>query len=266
MEQSKIIQLYSDIGIVAKVSRETGLHHTAITRILKENNIPITRKHHTINKQFLLTDSPAKYYFFGFALGDGNLYLRKNQATFTITLKGEDYPTLEKFCNYLQYPITRIRNGVAKHQNGESPIVSLGITNQLWKTDFSQLGLVPQKSHNPSALSVPNQFIKPFLLGFIDADGTIQYKNKQQRKSGINTFSRFSLVGHPYNIDWVRNNLISLGFDQPIGEYVEKSGWKRIYLSSAKNLMKLGKCLEIETYYSLCLERKWYDLYHATHY
>ena len=190
-------------------------------------------------------------------MGDGSIYKYKNTYCLDIGLAEKDKIILEKFCKYLNYPNSRIRH---KINNGKRT-VQLQIKNKLFATDFSNLGLVPNKTYNPSQIMLPTHAIIPFIIGYLDADGTIEFdkirinKHKKQYK-----MSRISLIGHPDNINWFTSILNNLNINVKINSYIINNKWKRITIGNKKDIIKFAKAININAYKNLCLNRKWNNL------
>lgn len=214
-----------------------------------------------LNRDFLFSETPEKYYFFGFLLGDGSLYHDRKNIVLEVSLHPKDKSILQKFCKMLGYPTSRIRSGSGKKDGKSYPYVRLKIANKLWKEDWSKFGLVPNKTYNPINPKIPKKFLQPFLIGLIDADGTVRYKHRRKYKNRILTESYFRIVGHPKCMNWFRNQLRLLGMKKSSYERYDKEGWwKRIHFFTENGIKELGEVLSITKYKHLCLRRKWKNL------
>lgn len=254
-EISSIIEIYKTHNFsVRELAKQFNSSHTTISKILKLNNI-LVKQINIIqpNSDFILSDSDEKYYFFGFLLGDGNLSKKNNIYTMEVTLANKDKIILEKFCNYLSYPINRITERTKQLKNKIGVYNRLSISNKIWNNDYSNLGFVENKTYNPSILNIKNNYIKPFIIGYTDADGSVIFGKKSRHT--------FSIIGHPQNIDWTIDNLRKLNIKTDIRTCVVNNKWKRLIISNKKGVIEVAECLDIKKYYPLILERKWKDVY-----
>jgi hypothetical protein len=195
-------------------------------------------------------------YFYGFSLGDGCITKnsRGTKYIYTLTLKYIDDCIMKNICKWIDLPETNIKY----YNNRKTKVARLVLSGDIWQRDWSDFGLVPRKTHNPSILNVPNEFIKPFLIGFIDADGSIAF---EKLRKGNRKENSIQLVGHPKNMDWIIDQFRKLGFNGNINSQMVKGKWKRIRIQRKNDVIELGKILEIDKYYSIALERKWKTLY-----
>jgi hypothetical protein len=266
-EEKNAIKLYLEKNLTVKSTAKIfGIPYSVMRQLLFKYNIEVSNDRLIKNKynlEFFRNESNEKYYFFGFSLGDGSI-VKNGKGTsiqYTLTLKENDISVLENICNWISLP----KETIKFYQGELTHFVRLVLGGDIWKEDWSDLGLVHRKTYNPSELKVPNEYIKPFLMGLIDADGSISfYKPKinikfPNRKQQYEY--NFSIIGHPYNIDWFIEQIRKLGFDGNINSQLIKGKWKRIRIQRKDDIIKLAKLLEIDKYYHLCLERKWKSLY-----
>jgi hypothetical protein len=157
-------------------------------------------------------------------------------------LHNKDKCILLQFVKWLNLPKECI-----KHYN---QFVRLDLSGDVWQQNWAHLGLVRNKTYNPSILSVPNNYLKPFLIGLIDADGSISFHKKSHS---------ISLINHPQNIDWFTDAIKSLGFNGNINSQIVNNKWKRIRIQRKQDVIDLANLLEINKY-SFILDRKWKEL------
>ena len=203
------------------------------------------------NEKFFTKESPELYYFWGFMLGDGCLQGRSRSLT--IALDKSDICILEMFCQWLNISYSNIHF----YRNGQ--IVRLNIYSNYLKNDLSKFGIVPSKTKNPVIPSIPPQYLKPYILGLLDADGHIALN--KPLKTGKKYFE-VSIVGNKTIVDWYYQCLHQFGY---VGnsEIIDPPNkiWKRVKIRGKQDVMSLVKLFDIEMYYDLVLKRKWHDVY-----
>jgi len=265
--KSQIISQYNSGISMAKLAKMYGVNSWSIKNLLIKNNIKIRNFNDTkikFDESFFFADTPETYYFWGFMLGDGCLISHKQGHKYiTITLKENDESILQKFCEWLSIDPVHIKHGVNNFKTKWSRLEVYG--NFFKENDFSKFGLVSKKTYNPSKLEIPKEFIRPFLLGLIDADGSIAWNKPLTNNKFPNRKQQFEnsiqLVGHPYNMDWVIDKFREIGFTGNINHQMVKGKWKRIRIQRKSDIVDLTNCLRLKEHYHLCLIRKWQSLY-----
>ena len=270
----KIINQYINGQSVFSLAKTYKVSTWSIKNFLDKNHIKtrtIADLKIKFNEAFFFEETPETYYFWGFMLGDGCLINHKQGHRYiTISLKKEDECILQQFCRWLSIDKKHIKYGAT--------YCRLEIYGNFFKdNDFSKYGLIPRKTYNPSKLDIPEKYVKPFILGLIDADGSISFnkkrkakyvsdnvKKRKKRKQLLNMHIEghsLQLVGHPLNMHWVIKQLQKIGFDGNINSQLVKGKWKRIRIQKKDDILKLANLLELKEYYHMCLSRKWSSLY-----
>ena len=133
-------------------------------------------------------DSSDKFYWIGFITADGNI--SKNFLSLTIQLKGEDRGHLEKFKKFIcsDAPIKEVYT-TQGHLSYKITINSKELC--VYLNDF--YNVFPNKSLKmvfPD--NIPKEYIKDYIRGFFDGDGSIYFTRKGQPtfslSSGTKTF------------------------------------------------------------------------------
>jgi hypothetical protein len=249
----KIINQYMDGQSIASLAREYNVNQWSIKNLFIKNNIKIRTLADLkikFNENFFFDEKEETYYFWGFMLGDGCLITHKQGHKYiTISIKNIDECILLNFCKWLKIDSSHIKHGVNNYKTQYSRLELYG---NFFKQDFSKYGLVSNKTYNPVIPQLEGELVKPFLLGLIDADGSVFWNKKEHS---------VQLVGHPLVMDWVINQLRKLGFDGNINEQLVKNKWKRIRIQRKEDILQVVKYLNLKQYYHICLPRKWYSLY-----
>jgi len=131
------------------------------------------------NGCFKNLDNQEKTYWFGFLVGDGNIYLgnqRKTVYQFSIVSKDKEH--VEKLATFLGYSVNRIRVIKGRSYQPSNNYYLLSIWCKELVIDLMNLGLTPRKSHTVNSSIIPkNKYIWDFIRGLWDADGCIMTKN-----------------------------------------------------------------------------------------
>ena len=156
-------------------------YHTANTtlkKFLKENNIELKKKY-TLNENIFNTiDSEEKAYWMGFIWCDGYNGIRhrnKNKTyEFKLSIMSEDYQHLEKFNTFLQSN-REIKYYVSGSFNKKSKEARLLIANSKFGYILEdKYGLIPNRTDTSKLLNnIPKEFIRDFIRGVVDADGSL---------------------------------------------------------------------------------------------
>lgn len=167
-------------------------------------------KKHTINEKFFSSWSGAMAYVLGVIYTDGNLsytkapHAKKTYLRFSIAQKEPEI--LEKVLALMgaDYPIRKKSNLV---NNRKIEINYFEIQNENLCKDLINLGVTPKKSLTIKFPNIPHEFIRHFVRGCWDGDGSIS------KGSNSNTF-RASFVSGSYHFLFnLVNYLKSEGFE-----------------------------------------------------
>lgn len=156
-------------------------------------------------------DSEDKAYWLGFLYADGCL---SDNTRISIMLKIEDANHLEKFKNFLCW------NGQVKIKP-QFHRCELTFRSKEMFTDLVSKGCFPNKSLKlcfPTNDIVPNNFLRDFIRGYVDGDGSLGVLRRGQR-----LYPRMSIAGN-YNF---------------LNELLVQTKWKRNKILQRKN----GLCI-----------------------
>ena len=143
----------------------------------KENSRKYTVNHSYFNN----IDTPEKAYWLGFIFADGYISRRKDGHKYIgISLSSKDREHLEKFSNSIQstYPI-KIYESTSGYKVGNEYCRILIRSDNMFD-DLLNHGVLEHKSdilQPPN--NIPYEFIRYFILGYFDGDGSICIKNNK---------------------------------------------------------------------------------------
>ena len=143
-----------------------------------------------------------KAYLLGFILTDGTVDDRKNSKRIVISLDRKDNHILETFRKYLKTkkPISHTIRKARKYKYASYALKkysTLSINNVKMQKDIIKLGIKPQKTKTikfPTNKVIPHKFMRHFIRGVFDGDGTCA-KTKSTRTVSIISGSKNFILG-----------------------------------------------------------------------
>lgn len=247
--RNEIIDDYKSGTTATYLAKKYDISNWSIKNILIKNNIKIRSSSDLrikYNDLFFENKSDELYYFWGFILGDGCLATDKKRKWITISLNEKDIEILERFCDWLHIEYDNI-----KHYKYN--VCRLNIYSDAFKQDLLKFGIVSNKTYNPIIPNIEKEYIIPFLLGLLDADGHIDFKYGKSYNIDI--------VGNPVIMNWYNQQINLLGYNGDIKYFYPKKKWKRIRVRRKNDVINLSKIFNIKKYYHLLLKRKWIDIF-----
>lgn len=231
---------------IKSISKETGISTLTISKLFNSRHVEINNRNRkwNFNEDFFKLENWKLAYFWGFCLGDGCLYRSKKTSRIQITLHEKDKIILETFCDWLDMSKEAIYKIPKKNT------VSLIISSEIFKGDFSRFGIIPNKTYNPitPAEDFSLAFLKPFIVGLVDADGTIRTNKGKYR--------RFGLTCNKKVINWFIKSIRRLGFNEEIKlEMPQNKIWGKALIYKHKHVEKLISLISPAKYFNL--SRKW---------
>lgn len=120
-------------------------------------------------------DTEEKAYWLGFLYADGNVHYKPEKVRYRIELglAIKDYSHLEKFSKFLNF-----KGNIKLREKTKSCRIVFGSKKMC--EDLIKLGCIPAKSlilTFPNSSQVPSKFIKDFLRGYFDGDGSMHLSN-----------------------------------------------------------------------------------------
>jgi hypothetical protein len=197
LKKEDVIKLYNSHFSLSEIAKETGFATSSISRNLEKWGIRkrITLNEHNKNQSSLKNpdifesiDSYEKAYWLGFILADGSI-VEKNRLQIALQLSDKNH--LEKFSKFLSSDCT-----VREFNKTNHPFCIYSVGHIKLRIDLENKGIIVNKSNKPYTLWVPEEkYIKSFLNGYLDGDGSIRL-NEDYLKKTNSLRCTFSAVGH----------------------------------------------------------------------
>lgn len=163
----------------AALAKEIGCSKPYVTKVWRENNLKnkTTKKYYSNFSYFDNINTSNKAYLLGLICADGCIYQREgHEGLWQITLDINDIELLEQ---------------IKKEIESENPInihektAVFTIVSQRMYNKLIGIGIIPKKTYEMDIKEVfnniPQIYIKDFLRGYFDGDGTITVKEIPSR-------------------------------------------------------------------------------------
>jgi hypothetical protein len=164
-------------GDIAEIARHVGrteksvilkAFSSGIARTQEKRNL--VRRKHTIDDSFFKTPSPGREYLIGFLAADGNL--SSSRKAIGIEIHEHDIAVLEWIKRTLQ------STHKISHSNRDD-MVYWKLYNPTVYDDLMALGLHPRKSWDFEWPNIDERYIKHFVRGYFDGDGSFYVQRKK---------------------------------------------------------------------------------------
>lgn len=248
-DELKICKMYQEEGKTKEFIRKYfHCRNEAINNVLNNYNIPTKKKGLSKNRLlkenfFEVIDTEEKAYFLGLIFTDGNVSLDKGNRSpqIKLGLKISDIEILEKFKEVLNISSELLYD---KRKNKECAIISF--RNQRMANDLAKYGIIPNKTYLTKHLpSVPDKFLKDFLRGLLDGDGSIYQETKSKK-------FRIDFCSYHYSICEEFRNLCNLFLNRKNTNKIANYGTAyHIRLNDQKSVKQLATVLYRDSKVSL---------------
>lgn len=226
-ETEDIIHLYTIDGLsINTIRTKYKVRDTAISNLLKDNNIQIRRKGTTKNlflkeDYFSNIDTSNKAYLLGFIFTDGSVSYRRNGTSGTLNIEVNEKD--REILNFLQSELNT--NNRLVYRDSKNTL-SIKIVSKKIVDDLAKFKIVPNKTYNINSLpdNVPEEYKIDFIRGMLDGDGSI-YKTGD--KWGI------SFTGYSFQL--------VTEFQQLVNNFIEKNNVLKVGKTSAYRFQWMGK-------------------------
>ena len=140
----------------------------------------ITQGSLKINDIFFLTWSKEMAYVLGVMYTDGNLFYDSKRGTYRISISQKEPELLIKVLKLMDCD-ARIRHRKQRGISGDLHFFE--IAHKQIYSDLIKLGLSPNKSRTIEFPKIPSEFVRHFIRGCWDGDGSIYFESGKLRGS-----------------------------------------------------------------------------------
>lgn len=172
-----------------------------------------------ISDYFKNIDTELKAYWIGYIWGDG--YVSKQDYRFVLAAKKSDEQHLQKLATAIEYdkPCKTYNYHDNAYKSSE-PYVQLQFCNKEFCCILKeQYGIIPHRTDCAKLLaSIPDEFIRHFVRGLMDADGSFTHYNITYNGYTCNKYV-LSLGSNETMLRHIEQHFISAGL---IGDYKRK--------------------------------------------
>ena len=192
---------------IQSLADELGSCPKDITKILVDNGLHVKRKKHIYKEDvFEVINTEEKAYWLGFLYADGCVETF-DRFLVELTLSSKDKEHVTAFANFVSESKQPKDNEIhIKHLDKTFYSTKFSAYNQKLAKDLESKGCTPRKSLTltfPDSDIVPEEFIRHFIRGYVDGDGSLGiYKkgNSFDLRLSINgTFEFLSGIQDKFN-------------------------------------------------------------------
>ncbi len=184
-----ILAVYKECGNIRETGRRLGFDPSTVSNKLKHYKIPtVLDKFNTNGKkcfkytEIFLEDDAKLGYICGLIASDGNLAAERPRIS--ISLEGSDRPTLDFLSKELAVEGIYILD---TQRDGRRPMVGLSAELHKLYQYCLDMGITPKKSLtlDPKLEGKSKDFIRYFIRGVLDGDGTVVIKKPLQKSTVV---------------------------------------------------------------------------------
>lgn len=213
------------------------------------------RKHFFNERYFEKIDKPEKAYLLGFIIADGCIYSESNSTyfRFQINLKQEDSYVLDFLQKEIEsdYKI-QFKEVSAKKNGNKSKVASLKINSTAFCKDLINLNVIPRKSMKESIPldKIPNEFLRYFVLGYFDGDGSVSYTKSSPH---------ISILGSKKMCEQLNKIFVDNGIDQNVFFLHPNKKLFGLRINNTENKIKLYNFLYKDYVFFLKRKKETFD-------
>ena len=212
------------------------------------------RKHFFNERYFEKIDKPEKAYLLGFITADGCVYNGSNKTSFRfqMNLKESDSYVLDFLQKEIESDYKIQFKEVAFDKSGKkSRSALLKINSTAFCKDLISLNVVPRKSMKESIplKKIPKEFLRYFVLGYFDGDGSISYTKSSPH---------ISILGSKKMCEQLNKIFVDNGIDQNV--FFDRN--KKIFglrINNTENKIKLYNFLYKDHVFFLKRKKEVFD-------
>jgi AraC-like DNA-binding protein len=247
---SLIVQLYQQGMVVPQIIETVGISEMTVYKVLKRKGVELNRFRPKLvwDRQFFDRDEPITAYWAGFIYADGCICRDKEKKTYALAMKihTRDLEHIQTFCNHIGLSHSSISF------QSKRPACGITIRDTGLKDSLERWGIVHRKSYNWVEPNIPDDdLFRAFVVGLIDGDGHIRFKNARGHASiSIAT-------NHQKLYDWLVLRLRQMGYTGHANSYAHGLTCKEITFAGVKSVDQLINLLRPWEFPNL--KRKWKD-------
>jgi intein-encoded DNA endonuclease-like protein len=148
------------------------------------------------NENFFKSWSAEMAYVLGLIYTDGNLHIRKNNSGYelgVLSFAQKEKELVEKFLQLMNCNATiRFTEKRERRNTTAGELYYFSIGNNDIANDLMKLGITPNKSLNMNFPEIPDDYLRHFIRGFFDGDGSVYLEHNKSIRvkllSGSKTF------------------------------------------------------------------------------
>jgi hypothetical protein len=252
IDEENLVSLYNSGADIKTISKILEAPYKVVWRRLKKLGIETKRKTRKVNNDIFSQYNKDTCYWAGFIAADG--FIRKDSPYLGIELAYKDINHILKFKNFVESDAEiKTRERLLKSGNTSKYCGILIYSHKIKKELREKFNIVPKKAKViKPPVNIPDKFIKDFIRGNFDGDGSISW-NKSNNKPRI----QFSSSSY-YFIEWIKNS-IKGNITEEIGnpKIGQNKMWKTYLLEyTGKQVIPIMTWLYGNNFNDFCLNRK----------
>ena len=193
------------VGCIEQKGRNTGLskHPDHVDKVRKELGVVMqqtNRKYELNQNYFTSINDPDKAYWFGFIWADGCVIKTDDSHRLSLLLATRDESHIDKFKAEINTNAPTVRG---QYFTDQGTVIYRSIVNVncvVMVNDLIGHGMIPAKSKQDCMPTLPSdEFMRDFIRGIFDGDGSVSGKNKM--------YTKVSIVGSKSCMNCIRDYL-----------------------------------------------------------
>lgn len=156
-----------------KIAKILGIGKTTVNQW--SQSIGLAFKKHTVNDDYFKHWSVDMAYIFGYICANGSIAwdIKKGYYTMSITAAEKDKIHLEKIRKIIMSSNPLLYAKTTKSYR-------LIVNSKILCRQLIKMGVIPRKSLVLKFPNVPKNYLKDFILGYVDGDGSLRYFNRKR--------------------------------------------------------------------------------------
>lgn len=185
---NRIEQTYLENNSIIETAKALQLPYKKVHSFLANHTSYVSKRKKPVKissydkSYFEVINTPDKAYFAGLIKADG--YVDKIRNRVAIRLQEKDVELLEKFCDVLKFPHSKL-NKITPRRENQSTHIEFSLTNEQLVKPLLDIKTKEFLS------KIPDEFAFDFIRGYFDGDGSISYRNLRKLYFSI------SVMGSP---------------------------------------------------------------------